>query len=93
MEHQVILEAERKVGGIFRLTALLQKRVRELVKGARPLVETDKVNPIDVALEEVIAGLITLEPDLETPETAVVEEELEKLKQERKKPDLSVFGV
>ena len=32
-------ELVEKVGGVFRLCALIQKRMRELVMGARPLVE------------------------------------------------------
>ena len=30
----------KKVGGQFRLTALVQRRLKELIEGARPLVET-----------------------------------------------------
>ena len=50
-----------KFGGRFKLTVLIQKRVRELVKGAARLVETDKKNLIDVAMEEIRAGKITWE--------------------------------
>ena len=32
-------EIVRKVGGRFKLTALIQKRMMELMEGARPLVE------------------------------------------------------
>lgn len=47
--------AIEKVGGAFRLSVLLQKRVRELVRGARPLVElTERDSPIDIALREVL---------------------------------------
>ncbi|MHC4932585.1 MAG: DNA-directed RNA polymerase subunit omega, partial [Planctomycetota bacterium] len=38
-----------------------QKRVRELVQGSRPLVETDKTRPIDIALEELLANRLSLE--------------------------------
>ena len=53
----------RQVGGSFRLTALLQKRVRELVRGQRPLFETRERNYIKIAAEELERGLIELVPD------------------------------
>lgn len=55
-----IEEAVRRVGGRFKLTVLLEKRVRELVKGAPSLVETDAINPIDIALDEILAGKIEI---------------------------------
>lgn len=53
----------RQVGGSFRLTALLQKRVRELVRGQRPLFETRERNYVKIAAEELERGLIELVPD------------------------------
>ena len=55
----------RQIGGSFRLTALLQKRVRELVRGQKPLYETRERNYIKVAAEELERGLIELVPDEE----------------------------
>ena len=55
----------RQVGGSFELTALLQKRVRELVRGDRPLYETRERNYIKIAAEELSCGLIELVPDAE----------------------------
>ena len=60
---RVIDELEQKVGGRFMLTALLQKRVRELVAGAPRLVDIRSENPIDVAIEEIRAGKIDLVPE------------------------------
>ena len=57
---RIIDELEEKIGGRFQLTALLQKRVRELVAGAPRLVEIRSDNPIDVAIEEIRAGKIEL---------------------------------
>ena len=54
-----------QVGGSFRLTALLQKRVRELVKGQKPLFETRERNYIRIAAEELERGLIELVPEEE----------------------------
>ena len=53
--------AQEKFGGPFAMTAILQKRVRELVQGSRPLVETDKIRPIDIALEELLDDRLSLE--------------------------------
>jgi DNA-directed RNA polymerase subunit K/omega len=63
-----------KAGGLFRLTVLLQKRVRELVGGAPRLVETDEINPINIAMCEVEAGAIEL-VDLSDKELAALEAE------------------
>jgi DNA-directed RNA polymerase subunit omega len=57
---RIIDELEAKVGGRFKLTALLQKRIRELVAGAPRLVDVKSDNPIDVAIEEIRAGKIEL---------------------------------
>lgn len=58
-----IEEALDKVGGRFKLTVLIQKRVQELNKGAPRLVETESKNLIDVVLEEILADKIYLESE------------------------------
>lgn len=60
---RIIDELERRVGGRFMLTALLQKRIREIVAGAPRLVEIRSDNPIDVAIAEIRAGKIDLVPE------------------------------
>lgn len=54
-----------QVCGSFEITALLQKRVRELVRGQKPLYETREPNYIKIASEEIRRGLIQLVPDEE----------------------------
>lgn len=61
MEKSEIDRLAEKFGGRFKLTVLLQKRVRELVRGAPRLVETDHKNLIDVAMEEVRQGKLQFE--------------------------------
>jgi DNA-directed RNA polymerase subunit omega len=54
-----------KVGGRFMLVALLQKRVRELRKGAKPLVRVDNADREkykQIAVREIWEGKITFEP-------------------------------
>lgn len=50
----------QRVGGRFRLTALIQHRVRELMEGARPLVERHGRSDIEVAIQEVAEGKLAL---------------------------------
>jgi DNA-directed RNA polymerase subunit omega len=47
-----------KVGGRFKFTALVQHRVRELMAGARPLVERNGKSDIEVAILEIVEGKI-----------------------------------
>jgi DNA-directed RNA polymerase subunit omega len=62
MDLRIIQEVQERYGGPFAMTSILQKRVRELVQGARPLVETNKTRPIDIALEELRQNRVQLEP-------------------------------
>jgi DNA-directed RNA polymerase subunit K/omega len=75
-------KAEEKVlvdryGGRFHLTAIVQKRLHELVKGARPLVEVKgRPDLIDIVLKELQEGRIEPSEDAgaagaETPDTQV----------------------
>ncbi len=55
-------EIVNKVGGRFKLTALLQKRVAELMDGARPLVEReDNWTDLEVAIQEVLHDKIAID--------------------------------
>ncbi|MBI4565510.1 MAG: DNA-directed RNA polymerase subunit omega [Planctomycetes bacterium] len=68
MDKSEIDALAEKFGGRFKLTVLIQKRVRELVKGAGRLVETDHKNLIDVALEEIRQGKLQWEGMMEDSE-------------------------
>lgn len=46
-------EIYRKVGGAFKLTALIQRRMVELLQGARPLVDTKGLTELEVVIEEI----------------------------------------
>jgi DNA-directed RNA polymerase subunit omega len=55
-------EIVNKVGGRFKLTALVQKRVVELMQGSRPLVERKKgMTDLEVALQEVLEDKIGID--------------------------------
>ncbi len=63
IEHLKKDELVIKVGGIFRLTALVQRRLKELIEGSRPLVDPTGKNLIEVALEEIAQGKIIIDYD------------------------------
>lgn len=50
-----------KVGGKFKLTALIQRRLVELLEGARPLVERHGRTDLELVIEEILQDKITLE--------------------------------
>ena len=52
----------QKIGGRFKLTALMQKRWIELMQGSRPLVELGDLRELEVIAEEIIQGKITAVP-------------------------------
>jgi DNA-directed RNA polymerase subunit K/omega len=62
MDLTKVEQAEKLLGvGRFEISALIQKRVQELIRGAPPLVRVKSDNPIEIALAEVLQGLVTLE--------------------------------
>lgn len=50
-----------KVGGRFRLTALIQKRMVELNRGARPLVDRQGRTDMELVIEEILQDKIWIE--------------------------------
>jgi DNA-directed RNA polymerase subunit omega len=62
-------QLSEKFGGRYKLTVLIQKRLKELVKGGQKLVELEDRNLINVVLEEIRQGKVTWEGlDLEEKE-------------------------
>lgn len=50
-----------RVGGRFRLTALIQKRWLELLQGSRPLVEPHGLTELEVVVQEIAQGKINID--------------------------------
>ena len=50
-----------KAGGRFKLCSLIQRRLVQLMDGNRPLIERDGRSDLEVAIEEIVQGKITLE--------------------------------
>ena len=54
-------EIVEKVGGKFKLCALIQRRLEQLLDGARPLVARDGRTDLEIVVEEIMQDKITLE--------------------------------
>ena len=50
----------KKIPNDFMLTILLSRRVKELRRGSRPLVEIKSKNAVEIAFEEIRQGKIDL---------------------------------
>ena len=55
-------EIVHKVGGRFKLTALIQKRMVELLQGSRPLVERKRgMTDMEVVIQEILEDKIAID--------------------------------
>jgi DNA-directed RNA polymerase subunit omega len=50
-----------KVGGRFKLCALIQRRLVQLMEGGRPLVERHGRSDLEIVIDEILQDKITLE--------------------------------
>ncbi len=58
------IELVDKVGGRFKLTALTQKRLTELMQGSRPLIEnTQGKTQLEIVIEEIKQDKIAIDYD------------------------------
>ena len=68
LKHEGLVD---KVGGRFKLAALIQRRMIELMQGARPLVERKKgMTDMEVAIQEILEDKIAIDyekSDIPTP--------------------------
>ena len=51
----------RKVGGRFKLTALIQKRWLEIMQGARPLVDPAGKTPMEIVIDEILQERVSID--------------------------------
>jgi DNA-directed RNA polymerase subunit omega len=56
-------EIVEKMGGRFKLCALIQRRLVQLMDGARPLVEREGRSDLEIAIEEILEDKIGFEFD------------------------------
>ena len=60
-------EIVNKVGGKFKLTALIQRRLGELLQGARPLIEDAQGKTmLEIVIQEVLQDKIAVDDGLPT---------------------------
>ncbi len=50
-----------KVGGRFKLTALIQRRMLELMDGARPLVERGNMTDLEIVIQEILQDKLAID--------------------------------
>ena len=51
-------EIIEKVGGRFKLAALIQRRWVQLMQGARPMVDTKGLTDLEVVVKEILEGKV-----------------------------------
>jgi len=65
-------DLSNKVGGKFKLTALIQKRLVEIMQGSRPLVEREPgMTDMELVIREILEDKIAIDyekSDVPTPE-------------------------
>ena len=69
-EEQIV----NKVGGRFKLSTLIQKRLVALNKGSRPLVNLDTKDKMQIVIQEIIQDKIFLDTSNEVRITGEIEE-------------------
>lgn len=73
-------ELVKRFGGSFRLTAAIQRRLKELVEGARPLVDATGRSLIEIAVQELHENKIEIDyeksENLPKPDRAILEVEV-----------------
>jgi DNA-directed RNA polymerase subunit omega len=61
-------EAMNKMGGRFKLSALIQKRLLELMQGGRPLIEdTEGKTQMEIVIDEILQDKISMDFEARDP--------------------------
>ncbi len=66
-------ELINRFGGRFKLTSVIQKRWRQLLQGARPMVEHEGLTELEVVVKELVEGKVVIDespPEEEGSESA-----------------------
>ena len=66
-------ELINRFGGRFKLTSVIQKRWRQLLQGARPMVEPEGLTELEVVVKELVEGKVVIDdspPEKEGSESA-----------------------
>lgn len=62
-------EIVNKVGGRFKLSTLIQKRLVQINQGARPLIDTNSEDKMEIVLQEILHDKIFLDTSNEVQVT------------------------
>jgi DNA-directed RNA polymerase subunit omega len=57
-------EIVTRFGGRFKLCALIQRRLVQLMEGSRPMIDRRGRSDLEVAIEEIVQGKVALDFDL-----------------------------
>ena len=69
MDLKKLNDAEKLVGGKFKLSTLMQKRLVELMRGAPKLVNGGSTSLHEIVVDEILQGKIWLgDPNTDKPE-------------------------
>lgn len=60
-------EIVQKAGGRFKLCTLIQRRLKHLMDGARPLVERNGRTDLEIVIAEILQDKIAIDPDNPEP--------------------------
>jgi len=69
-EEQIV----NKVGGRFKLSTLIQKRLVQLNAGSRPLIDLDTDNKMEIVIQEIVQDKIFLDTSMEIKITGELDE-------------------
>ncbi len=84
-------ETVNKVGGRFKLSTLIQKRLVQLNQGSRALVDADTHDKMSIVLKEILQDKIVLNMDNEVEQVA--EMDLDATIAAAESPDLDVSDL
>lgn len=60
-------EIVNKVGGKFKLSSLIQKRMLEIMEGSRPLIEdTEGLTTMEIIVQEILQDKIAAEESIDS---------------------------
>ena len=65
-------ELAEELGGRFKLAALIQRRLQEVVRTAPHVLHQGGESPLRMVLKEIEEGKIELEPDDEVVDTSIL---------------------
>jgi DNA-directed RNA polymerase subunit K/omega len=91
IQHNKLDDLYQEVGGVYKTTVLIQKRLRELNRGARKLVPDESKNPIATVMSEIEKDRIALVPDTEENREQI-RSEIERMTADQPQP-LDIAGA